>query len=136
MALPALIETAGDFTLGIGKLLGAGVQLAVMDWYRKSELTCDRFGVLLTQDLTAAQRTLMKLAGAPPAHYRSLNLQAFIEQGKSFSQETEPTEKLYQFFMLANQTHPWPAVRAYELQKWVDEGFYEGLLEIVPNSER
>ena len=33
------------------------------EWYRKSELSCDRAGVLASQDPAAARRALMKMAG-------------------------------------------------------------------------
>ena len=36
---------------------------ALEEWYRKSELSCDRAGVLGGQDPAAARRALMKLAG-------------------------------------------------------------------------
>ena len=36
---------------------------ALEEWYRKSELSCDRAGVLAGQDPAAARRALMKLAG-------------------------------------------------------------------------
>src|SRR6516225_8495549 len=35
------------------------------EWFRKSELSCDRAGVLACQDPDAARRSLMKLAGGP-----------------------------------------------------------------------
>ena len=33
------------------------------EWYRKSELSCDRAGLLAGQDMDASRRVLMKLAG-------------------------------------------------------------------------
>src|SRR5258707_3338752 len=36
------------------------------EWYRKSELSCDRAGLLAGQDVEAARRALMKTAGGSP----------------------------------------------------------------------
>ena len=39
------------------------IELALFEWYRKSELSCDRAGLLAGQDPIAAMRTELKLAG-------------------------------------------------------------------------
>jgi Zn-dependent protease with chaperone function len=131
MMLPSLAEAAGAVTLGLGGLVGKGLQLAVMDWYRKAEITCDRYGLLVCQSLEASQRALMKLAGAPPRFFSDLNWKAFVEQGRLSESDTAVANKVYQYFLLAYQSHPWPAVRAYQLQKWVDAGEYQRLLALA-----
>ena len=129
MNLPWLAEVAGAMTLGIGSLLGHGLQLAVMNWYRCAELSCDRHGLLVAQDQDAATRVLMKLTGAPPSLYRDLSAEEFIRQGAGFKDGSEETlGKAYRFFLLSEATHPWPAVRAHELSTWVEDGSYESLL--------
>ena len=45
------------------------------EWFRKSELSCDRAGLLAGQDVDAARRALMKLAGGP--YLSELNPDAF-----------------------------------------------------------
>src|SRR6266568_5255673 len=47
------------------------------EWYRKSELSCDRAGLLAGQDIDASRRVLMKLAGG--AQLSELNPDAFRE---------------------------------------------------------
>ena len=39
------------------------IQVALFEWYRKSELSCDRAGLLGTQDVRASLGTYLKLAG-------------------------------------------------------------------------
>src|SRR5438874_9267821 len=39
------------------------VQLALLEWYRKSELSSDRAGLLACQDPTASMRMFLKMAG-------------------------------------------------------------------------
>lgn len=127
--LPTVVDAVGQATLGIGKVIGEGMQLAVLDWQRKSELTCDRHGLLVAQDLDAAVRVMMKLAGAPPTMYGDLNTEAFIEQGREFDGEKDIQNEAYKFFLTANQDHPWPAVRAHLLDEWESSGDYETLLD-------
>ena len=39
------------------------VKLALLEWYRKSELSADRAGLLASQDTRTAMRVFLKLAG-------------------------------------------------------------------------
>lgn len=127
--LPQLMSVIGQATLGLGSLLGKGVELAVFDWHRKSELTCDRFGLLVCQDIDAAQRTLMKLSGAPPRFFSKMNWRAFQSQAALYDGEANLHSNVYKFLLVSQQSHPWPAVRSDQLQKWIDSGHYAGLLE-------
>ena len=47
----------------IGYLGLRGIIWGLEEWYRKSEVSCDRAGLLASQDVDAARRVLMKLAG-------------------------------------------------------------------------
>ena len=61
--IASIISALGQATLGIGSLLGQGLVVALHDWYRKSELTADRAGLLCVQDLDPCINVFMKLAG-------------------------------------------------------------------------
>jgi Zn-dependent protease with chaperone function len=52
--LPYIGDTLGKATFGIGKIFTAPLQLALLSWSRKSELTADRAGLLACQNRTAA----------------------------------------------------------------------------------
>ncbi|MFU8806938.1 MAG: M48 family metallopeptidase, partial [Bradymonadaceae bacterium] len=128
MWFPAFAVIVGQATLGLGSLLGKGLELAVLDWQRKAELTCDRFGLLICQDLNAAMNVLMKFAGAPPSFYSKMNWKAFADQGRDFDADSDLHNKVYRTLLTAHQTHPWPAVRAHHLREWADAGHYDRLL--------
>lgn len=132
MGFTRLTELLGQATLGIGALVGQGLGLAVFDWQRKAELTCDRFGLLCCQDLQAAMNVLIKLAGAPPAYFDKINWEAFADQGRDYEQDADVHNKVYRWFLTAYQNHPWPAVRAHELRRWVQEGQFQRLAGCNP----
>lgn len=132
MWFPTFIDIVGKATLGIGSVLGKGLELAVLDWQRKAELTCDRFGLLCCQDFEASAKVLIKLAGAPPTYYDKINWEAFADQGRDYEADPNFHNKLYRWFLTAYQSHPWPAVRAHQLRTWVDEGYYEKLVGSSP----
>ena len=61
-----LIQLAARIAwMPIGYLGLRGIIWGLEEWFRKSELSCDRAGLLAGQDVDAARRALMKLAGGP-----------------------------------------------------------------------
>ena len=54
------------------------IKLALLDWYRKSELSADRAGLLASQDDAASTRLFLKFAGG--GTMTDMNLEAFVEQ--------------------------------------------------------
>jgi Zn-dependent protease with chaperone function len=96
------------------------------EWYRKSELSCDRAGVLAGQDPAAARRTLMKLAGGP--RMSELSHDAFTQQAREYDAVPDVREGLIKLLQLQGTTHPFAVVRFAELDRWVAEEDYETIL--------
>ncbi len=128
--LPGIIGAIGELTpFGIGELLAQGSKIALYDWYKKSEFSADRAGLLACQNLNAAISTMAKLAGFPPQFYDSLNPQDFIEQAKEFDSMNQNTlNKLTNILCTVENTHPWTVMRAHELSKWFEEQDYINIL--------
>ena len=61
--IASIISALGQATLGIGSLLGQGLVVALHDWYRKSELTADRAGLLCVQDLDPCSEDVHEAGG-------------------------------------------------------------------------
>ncbi|HEV2371717.1 MAG TPA: M48 family metallopeptidase [Streptosporangiaceae bacterium] len=96
------------------------------EWYRKSELSCDRAGVLAGQDPAAARRALMKIAGGP--RLSELSHDAFHQQAREYDAVPDVREGLLKLLQLQGNTHPFAVVRFAELDRWVSEGEYETIL--------
>jgi Zn-dependent protease with chaperone function len=99
---------------------------ALEEWYRKSELSCDRAGLLASQDLDAALRVNMKLAGG--ANLAELNPDAFREQAHEYDAVPDVREGLLKLLQLQGTTHPFAVVRFAELDRWARSGEYERIL--------
>jgi Zn-dependent protease with chaperone function len=127
--LPVIVEIVGAATFGIGDVLSAGLQIALMNWRRKSEFTADRAGLLACQDVSVALSTLMKLAGLPQKHYAAINTEDFIAQARDFEAlDTDKLSWLAKWLSTSGQTHPWTVLRANQLLGWIDAGSYEQVL--------
>lgn len=115
-------------TVIAGKL-ALPLQLALNYWYRMSEFTADRAGLLVCQDLDAVLSAIMKMAGIPKRYFNTANPHVFAEQAKEFmSKYGDTIDKIIRNISILDDTHPWTVMRAYELIKWVESGEYDRLL--------
>jgi len=96
------------------------------EWYRKSELSCDRAGVLAGQDPAAGRRALMKLAGG--GRMSELSHDAFEQQAREYDAVPDVREGLIKLLQIQGTTHPFAVVRFAELDRWVREEGYEAIL--------
>jgi hypothetical protein len=110
----------------IGYLGLRGIILGLEEWYRKSELSCDRAGLLASQDPDAARRMLMKLAGG--ARLSELNSDAFLEQAHDYDAVPDVRDGLLKILQLQGNTHPFAVVRFAEIDRWINSGEYERIL--------
>jgi Zn-dependent protease with chaperone function len=110
----------------IGYIGLRGIILGLEEWYRKSELSCDRAGLLASQDPDAARRMLMKLAGG--ARLSELNSDAFLEQAHDYDAVPDVRDGLLKILQLQGNTHPFAVVRFAEIDRWINSGEYERIL--------
>jgi len=110
----------------IGYLGLRGIIWGLEEWFRKSELSCDRAGLLAGQDVDAARRALMKLAGGP--YLSELNPDAFREQAHEYDAVPDLRDSVLKLLQLQGNTHPFAVVRFAELDRWATNGEYETIL--------
>src|ERR1700724_3199574 len=96
------------------------------EWFRKSELSCDRAGLLAGQDVEAARRALMKTAGG--SRRSELSHDAFHQQAHEYDAVPDVREGLLKLLQLQGTTHPFAVIRFAELDRWASEGDYRDIL--------
>lgn len=102
-------------------------ELALLEWYRKSEFSADRAALLGTQDIRKTQSVHLKLAGGA-ALDDPIDLDAFLAQAREYESMTGPWDKVWQFINTVFRSHPMATVRAGELQRWIETGDYDRIL--------
>jgi Zn-dependent protease with chaperone function len=102
-------------------------QLALMEWSRKAELSCDRAGLLAVQDTTLAMRSFFKLAGGSTKPGEG-DLDAFLKQAAEYESEGSAWDTVLKAINTAMREHPFNTVRAAELQRWVATGAYARII--------
>ncbi len=110
----------------IGYLGLRGIIWGLEEWYRKSELSCDRAGLLAGQDVEAARRALMKTAGG----YRmsELSHDEFHRQANEYDAVPDVRDGLLKLLQLQGTLHPFAVVRFAELDRWSSSGDYADIL--------
>ena len=126
-ALVILLRLGGSVRLPIlAGLPLLAIQLALLEWSRAAELSCDRAAALVTRDPEAVCRALMVLAAGEAAE--DLNLDAFIAQGMEYSEGGSGLERLTRLLQQLQVTHPMPVRRVRLLLDWVREGDYDRMV--------
>lgn len=113
-------------TQGAGVFLGWIVQpalLALQQWTRRAEITCDRAGLLCCNDLEAASRSFLKLATGSHKLYPEMNLEAFLEQ---FEEGQKGIGRLGEVF----SSHPYLPKRIHALRVFAESELYRGAAEL------
>lgn len=103
------------------------VLFALLEWYRKSELSSDRAGLLSIQNPDASMRALMHMAGGMRGE--TLNLEEFVAQAEEYREGGDLLDSVYKVLNVLGLTHPFAVVRVAELKEWIDGGTYERILE-------
>ncbi len=102
------------------------ILMALMEWYRKSELSSDRAGLLAIQDPQIAMSSLMQLAGGMRGE--TLDLDEFLAQSEEYRQGGDLLDAVYKVLNILGQTHPFAVIRVADLREWIDSGEYERIL--------
>jgi Zn-dependent protease with chaperone function len=102
------------------------IKLALLEWFRAAELTCDRAATLVTRSPMTTCQTMMVMAAGSAS--RKLSLDAFINQANEYVDWEPGWDKLMRFGRELTQTHPYPVRRVHELMKWVRSGDYDRIM--------
>jgi hypothetical protein len=102
------------------------IRTALLEWYRATELSCDRAAALVTRDPLAVCGTLMSIAGG--AMVDQLDLDAFMTQSMEYAEKGGGLERLTRLMLDLGVTHPLPVRRTRELMIWVRSGEFDRIV--------
>ncbi|MEU9097565.1 M48 family metallopeptidase [Streptomyces sp. NPDC048361] len=111
----------------LGNVAIMAIVTALREWFRKSELSADRAGLLVGQDLRASMRGLMKIAGGN--HLHEMNVDAFLEQAEEYESEGDLRDSVLKILNVLPRSHPFTTVRAAELKKWAETREHQRIMD-------
>lgn len=109
-----------------GYLAMRAIIAALYEWQRKTELSCDRAGLLAGQDPHAALRAHVSLAGGMDAS--QVDTSEFLAQAKEYQEVPDIRDSLLKLLHTETRSHPLIVVRAAELQRWAASEEYRQIL--------
>ena len=120
----------GVDSLGILGSLTMPIQYAILYWYRKSELSCDRCSSIITSPEVVA-RSMARLSGGPKSITNKLNMQEWAKQADRYDEIKNDGlwNKTLQLTVIIGQSHPFSAVRVREILKWEQSPQYKNLMQ-------
>jgi Zn-dependent protease with chaperone function len=109
------------------------VQTALINWYRKSELTADRAAAGYLRDAEPMQRALFHIIGLPKWVPAEVSYTAFLEQAEEFDRTADKSwwNRHIARGVESGSTHPIPALRIRELVNWAQSDTFRQLVGIA-----
>jgi len=124
--MTVLLINLANMGFPIVGLAARAVLVALLEWSRKSELSCDRAGLLGVQDPEVVMRTMLKMAGG--GETAETSLQEFIVQAEEYRQGGDVADQVFKVLNLLGQTHPFYVLRVSELREWIESGDYDRII--------
>jgi Zn-dependent protease with chaperone function len=120
----------GERVYGPLSLLSVPVQVALLYWFRRSELSADRAAAVVMGGSKPVVNTIVRLAGGPKSITADVNMDLYMAQSRAYDKLMESGwDSLLQGLIIARQTHPYLSVRAREITRWCDEPDFEALMK-------
>lgn len=105
---------------GLGKLISLPLQTAFFYWMRCSELSADRAAAVFDGNADKMTDVCMRFAGWDKDILVDARKDLFMQQALEYQElvNNSKWDKTLEFLSLINASHPFTAVRAYEVDKW------------------
>jgi Zn-dependent protease with chaperone function len=111
----------------LGTVAVTALVTGLREWFRKSELSADRAGLLVGQDLQASMRGLMKLAGGN--HLHEMNVDAFLKQADEYEAGGDLRDSVLKILNVLPRSHPFTTIRAAELRRWAASRDHQRIMD-------
>lgn len=121
-----LLLKLSSSVIPVGKVVLSGIIATLKEWDRKSELSADRAGLLVTQDPSVSYTVLMKVAGG--ANEGEMSLEEFFVQADEYEKSGNMIDSVHKLLNVLGESHPFAVLRLKELKTWHDSGAYEKIL--------
>lgn len=125
---------SGADALGLLEMITIPIKYAILYWQRKSELSCDRAGAIVTSP-EIVSRVMVRLAGGPKSITSNVNIKEWAKQADQY--ETIRNDGLWnkalQTYAIMGTDHPFAAVRVREILKWGKSQAYTNIINHLNN---
>ncbi|OQZ00600.1 MAG: peptidase M48 [Candidatus Brocadia sp. UTAMX2] len=108
------------------------IRLALLYWYRRSELSADRAAAVVMKNAKPVVETMIRLAGGPKSITEKVNLDLYIQQADAYDKLTDSTwDKILQGVAIMQTDHPFLSVRTREIRHWCQSDQFKKILQVI-----
>jgi Zn-dependent protease with chaperone function len=130
-----LLKSGADF-FGLLGVLTTPIQLGLLYWSRRSELSADRAAAAAMGSAQPVIETMIRLSGGSKTITGNVNIQEYAAQANAYDTLQESKwDKVLQTVAIAWQDHPFSAIRVREILKWCNTEHYHRLMENIKIQE-
>lgn len=135
--MATMLLSFGSKVLGPVNALSVPLQLALLRWQRRSELSADRAAAIYLKGSKSVVETMIRLAGGPKSITENVNMELYCRQADAYTKMIEESEwnMMLQGVAIMKQNHPFLAVRTKEIMSWCDGEQFKQLIEIMDHAE-
>lgn len=113
------------------------MQLALLYWQRRSELSADRAAAAALGSGESVVETMVRLSGGPKSITGAVDIDAYAAQADAYDEMLSSTwDSLLQSMAVMNQSHPYAAVRVREIRHWAGGAEFDRLTAALNENER
>jgi hypothetical protein len=115
--------------------LSLPVRLALLYWFRRSELSADRASAVIMRGSRPVVDVMIRFAGGPKSITSQVDLERYMEQAAAYDKLMESQwDQLLQGLATVDLTHPLLSVRAREITKWCEGDAFRRLVADLEGS--
>ncbi len=129
MILPEIMEAFSVVTLGLTSIVSAGLNYTLLTWKQMAELTADRGGLLVSQDVEVVKRIFAKWSGLPEKDWSSFHVGEFEWQARNL--DSLNPKMLDKIVGLILGDVSWAVARMKEILDWVESEGYKKIQSTV-----
>ena len=128
----ALILTQGAGLFRTLAVLAEPVQLSLLYWNRRSELSADRAGAVAVGSPDPIVSTMIRLAGGPRSITDKVDVNVYLEQAADYDKLGDDTwDKMLQSLAVSHADHPFLTVRCREIKQWAATDHFQRLIKCI-----
>jgi Zn-dependent protease with chaperone function len=143
-----LYHTIADMLIKTGSAMGSAlftpmslmsepIKLALLYWYRRSELSADRAAAVFLKGSKSVVDVMVRLAGGPKSITGKVNMELYTRQAEAYDKlQDSKWDKLLQGLAIMYQDHPFLSVRTREIVHWCESEHFQRLLQTASEAEK
>ena len=136
--MASLLFGAGRNVLGPLVAVAKPIELALLYWQRRSELSSDRAAAVVMGDGLPVVEPMIRLSGGPAKLTGRVNVALYAKQAEAYDELCKGSawDKTLQAVAIMESDHPFPSVRAREILRWCETDDFRRLMAIARQVDR